>query len=512
MSSAGARAVSEFGPFTPDRNDATTIAANTATINRAIAEVGRAGGGTICLPPGTYHLAPADLRTFPVAAVIVNADNITLWGAGMDGSRGGTRLRTRSEYSVINGSVVRGAGLWILGTQGGSPRRNITLRDFELDGGAGFTGNFGWPADPTTGDGWDITHKGIVLAADDNVDQVTLERVWVHSYRGEVIYAGGMGLGRVTVRGIRSEDTNASTFNMTGVLSVEDSYFGKSRFWIEIGTHFAGKSGVFRNNTFKDAARDGAIALAQGDGSVQPYTFENNRFENCGGATFYFGGGVGGPVQIRNNTFVGCGGIFTGYAPNPLPGGRPENQNITFENNTLEGGGYLAYFFGTDRNIVVRGNTFRNPQPNKAAATAVFYCCGNYQGVVVENNTFINMRGPEQTAAFGGERPLFRNNRYQDIEIRDGQGGAALYGNNGYLRPLFEQSWVASLVGNVSGLNIETTAYPDGQETTISVEAGTISLPAVSASYELSGPRVLTTGSTLKLRFSKAKGKWIEAP
>lgn len=71
---------------------------------------------------------------------------------------------------------------------------------------------------------------------------------------------------------------------------------------------------------------------------------------------------------------------------------------------------------------------------------------------------------------------------------------------------------MASLAGNVSGLNIETAAYPDGQETTISVEAGTISLPTVSASYELSGPRVLTAGSTLKLRFSQARGKWIEAP
>jgi hypothetical protein len=483
------------------------VSANTRTLNTAIATVGSsATGGTVCLPAGTYFLAPPDLRAAEVTSVLIDVNNLTLWGAGMDGSKGGTRLRTRSTWSLVDGNVVRGVGLWIKGTPSLPARQNITVRDLELDGGAGYTGNYGWPADPATGDGWDLSHKGIIVSANANVDNVTLERVWVHAYRGEVIYAGGSGMGRLTLRGVRSEDTNASTYNVTAQATVEDSYFGKSRFWIEIGTAFGGKSGTFRNNTFADASIQDGIALTQGDGGAQTYLFEGNRFERCPGAAFAFLGGIGGPVTVRGNTFVDCGGFFTSLAPNPLPAADARNQNITFENNTLSGGPYLANFFGTDRTIVVRGNTF----DGKGGATAVFYCCGNFQNLTVEGNTFKNLRGPERSGDFSGTRPLFQNNTYTNLEIREGQSSVRLYGDNGTLSPLFERSWVTAQPGSVTGLILDVSRYPDGQETTIEVRAGTVQLPASAPTYQLLAARTLTAGSQLRLRFNAAQNKWLE--
>jgi hypothetical protein len=510
LAASGAKPVTAFGLFSKD--DIAAAPTNTETINTAIARMGQAGGGIVCLPSGTYHLTPPNLNAQFVTSVWIDANNVTLWGAGMDGRKGGTRLRTRSDYSVIKGKVMRGVGIWIKGTQT-APRTGIVLRDFELDGGSGFSGNFDWPANTQSGDGWDITHKGIILSVDDQVDNVLLERVWVHSYKGEVIYAGGAGMGRLILRNIRSEDTNASTYNATAAALVEDSYFGKSRFWIEIGTAFPGKSGIFRKNTFQNAQKDvGAIALAQGDGGTQPYTFEDNRFENCnGGPAFYFGGGVGGFIHIRRNVFTNCGGIYTGYAESALPSGKPENQNIVFENNTLQSGGFLAVLLGTDRNVQIRHNTFSNPGQQNLS-TAVVYCCGNYQKVVVANNVFKNMRSPERSATFTGERPLFVDNTYDNIETRESQGGAVIYGNNGYLQILFEQSWVQVVPPSANGIDLEVVGYPDGQETTIVVRGGSLVLPAIGPTYELFLPKTLKAGDKLKLRFSKTKNKWIETP
>ena len=139
------------------------------------------------------------------------------------------------------------------------------------------------------------------------MDDVTLDSIYVHNYRGEVIYAGGGGgLGKVQLHHVKSEGTNASTFNITADFVAEDCEFGKSRFWAEIGTRFEKKSGTFRRCRFHDASVI-AVVLCQGDGGNQPYLFEACTFENTPGVFGLFGG-VGGPVVIRNNTFKNAGG------------------------------------------------------------------------------------------------------------------------------------------------------------------------------------------------------------
>ena len=513
LASPNARPVTDFGAFTPNLNNPATVAANTITLNRAITDVGNAGGGTICLPAGTFYLAPPQLTGNYVTSILIDKNNITLWGAGRDASQGGTKLRTRSDFSVINGNVVRGVGLWIRGTSvENNPRQNIVLRDFELDGGAGFTGNFGFPADPATGDGWDLSHKGIILSADEWVTNVTLKNVWVHSYRGEVIYAGGINLGRVLLDRVKSEDTNASTYNMTAEATVLNSEFGRSRFWIEIGTIFTGKSGTFINNYFHDANVDSAVVLAQGDLSVQPYRFEGNRFDRCPGSSFLFGGGVGGPVLIRGNSFKQCGGLITTYAPNPYPQARPENQNITFENNRMTDGGWLAYFLAIGQNITIRNNRVVNTTGNPGATTAVSYCCSNLQNVLIENNTFENTRTPEQSADVNaGERPLFRGNNYLNPEIRELQGFVIISNAAPTVRTVYEESFIQATQPNVV-VQLLTGNYPDGQE--VSFTGGSTANPVRfvtgAATYQVNAERRLTGAQTLKLRFNRAQNKWLE--
>ena len=321
----GARRVTDFGVFTPSASDNTTRAANTVTINSALDNVGKqVNGGVLCLPPGTFYLT--NRAGGQQEAVVITHNNTTLWGAGMDSTKGGTRLVTRSDWNLVNGAVFRGNGLRLVGTTSPTtPLTNVTLRDFEIDGGSGYTGNFSWPASTSTGDGWDISHKGIILAWDDCVGSVTMQRVWAHSYKGEVVYAGGQCLQKVAIDGIRSEDTNASTMNITANFTVTNSYFGKSSLWMEIGAAGPYNSSTWTNNTFKDAARYG-INIAQGDGRANtPHTFQNNTFQSCGNTGFYLGGGAGGPITISKNTFLNCSGLTTDYAHNDKSWGVSQN-------------------------------------------------------------------------------------------------------------------------------------------------------------------------------------------
>ncbi len=497
-----ARLVSDFGPFVAGVEEADAVAANTATVNRAIDEVGAGGGGTVCLPEGTFHLAPADLTAPGAAAIQIKRDGVTLQGAGA----GRTILRTRSAFSLVAGKVVRGTGIRIFGTRlPAAPRRDVTLRDFELDGGAGYTGNFAWPANPTTGDGWDITHKGIVLSSDDQVDGVVLEGIHVHRYRGEVIYAGGRGLGRVQMRRIRSEDTNASTFNITADFVVEDSEFGKGMMWAEIGVRFPGKRGVFRRCRFHDAEKNG-IVFAQGDLGEQPYEITDSTFES-GGSGFGFFGGIGGPITIRNNVFREMGTILAfGYAPNTTSA---LNQKIVFEKNRIEAASLLASFGGLSGDVTVRDNDFVGR--GGGMSTAIFYGSGVTNRAVVAENRFSRCRTPEQVAPLrDGERPLFRGNAYAEVERRELQGQFRVKPGD-VVAPRFEEVKLVPLAAEVP-IAFETARYPDGQEITVTggTQAAALRCDPAGPSVRCKEPRLLRGTERLGLRFDAAAGAWLE--
>ena len=130
--------------------------ANSSAINNTIIAAGQAGGGTVQIPAGTYSL------TAPTwgSCIMIDYDNITLKGAG----KTQTTLMTRGNF-VPGTPGGRANGIRIVGTASASaPRKNITISDMEMNGGAGWTGTY--TLDYTNGvdDGWDMSHKGIILA------------------------------------------------------------------------------------------------------------------------------------------------------------------------------------------------------------------------------------------------------------------------------------------------------------------------------------------------------------
>jgi len=506
-SPGAARSVTEFGPFIANSTDPKTVAGNTDTLNRALDKTGSQGGGEVTLPAGVFYLAPThhEIGQGNSAAIHIRYNNLTLRGAGI----GKTVLRTRSEWSLVKSRVERGSGIRIHGSSApGFPRHGIVLAGFELDGGAGFTGKFGWPASTKDGDGWDVTHKGIILSADDYVDDVTLDSIYVHNYRGEVIYAGGGGLGRVRLNHVKSEGTNASTFNITADFVAEDCEFGKSRFWVEIGTRFPKKSGTFRRCHFHDASVI-AIVLCQGDGGEQPYLFEDCTFENTPGVFGLFGG-VGGPVIIRNNTFKNAGDILS--SSNAGGTTNDQNKNVLMENNQATGSEALVSLSGNATDWTIRKNTFVGRDPaNPGLSTAVFYGTATLHHCVIEENQFSDCRTPEQTAPLFAERPLFRNNTYTNVEQRSTHGSFNIA--SGQPIPTPHSDMITLYAGTpVAATELETKGYPDGHE--LIVQGGTPDAPVKfvsnAASYTVKSPRLLNGTRRLRFIFSAQEGKWIE--
>jgi Right handed beta helix region len=244
---------------------------------------------------------------------------------------------------------------------------------------------------------------------------------------------------------------------------------------------------------------------------MQPYRFEGNRFERCVGAGFIFTGGVGGPVTIINNTFLQCGGLAIAIAPMSEA---PQNQNITFEKNILTDGPFLANFFATGRNIFIRGNTFTNTHASKGDSTAAFICCSTLERVVIENNIFRNMRAPENSAEIiAGERPLFRGNQYLNPELRNGQGLTFISNSARVVRPIYEEARIESDAPNIEVI-LSVDRYPDGQEVTFTGGSATnpVKFASGATTYQVVADRLLNGNNSLRLRFNKALGKWIELP
>ncbi|HEY3372377.1 MAG TPA: T9SS type A sorting domain-containing protein [Prolixibacteraceae bacterium] len=500
--------ITEYGSFTADFSDASTIATNNATINGAIVTLGKAGGGILLLPAGTFYIGPNPTKSN--RAITIAYNNITICGAGIGET--GTILKTNGTWNVAFGR--RGVGIKIEGTPYiSNPRKNIVLKNFELDGQSGWTGVYNWPADAATGAGWDITHKGIIPSADTYTDSVTLENLYVHRYSGEILYCGGFGMGKLTVRNVISEDTNGSDFNLWAAeLLVENCEFGgPSRFWLEIGMRPSQNSNtvnkaIFRNNSFHDAKLNGAgIVFCQGDYKSYSLIFEDNTIKN-GFGVFAFYGGVGGPVSLKNNNISNCTQKI--LETNTFPGwvNNASNKNVIMENNTITGASHLAFFNGWAENFVIRNN-------NYSGTYSIVYAGDSLGSNLIEGNTFTNSRTPEEETAwkFSGKRPFFQNNTYINCEARYYQGIFNINAASPLVTPHYEQVKVNGQVANVVA-QLATKAYPQGQK--VAIIGGSTLMPvkfaAGQSSYFVSEDRYLNGSDTLNFTFNTTQGKWLE--
>jgi hypothetical protein len=280
-----------------------------------------------------------------------------------------------------------------------------------------------------------------------------MENLYVQRYQGEMLYTGGMGVRRLTLRNVRSENTNGSTFNLYGAqLLVEDCEFGgPSRFWMELtsrqnGCGWQENEMVVRNCYFHGAqVGGGSICPTQTDGRSYSFTFEGNTFEEC---YMVFGiYGTVGPVVIRNNDILGSrimqfriwGNSETNW-----------NRNVTFEGNRVTDGSFLWIGnaapddWSHTGDVTIRNNVFDGQGTDM---DMVVYGNGNKDGwtienVLVEGNSFTQCRMPRWDGVWDGDQPLFRNNTYSDAGQVHGQTVFNLAPSSAMITPSCDQAEV----------------------------------------------------------------------
>lgn len=179
------------------------------------------GGLHLHFPPGRYKIVALPRTTDPLGLgvdgnpIVIDRSNVTFSGAGPEATtlffRGYGDTDPSASYQTVLSAVFRGSGLVIKGgTSSGARISNIAIRDLAFDGGAGTTGNGGHPADVSTGDGWDITHKAVRIMENTYVSNITIDNCYLHSWRGEVVYHAGRNSRNIVGRNLRLGDTNGS--------------------------------------------------------------------------------------------------------------------------------------------------------------------------------------------------------------------------------------------------------------------------------------------------------------
>jgi hypothetical protein len=275
---------------------------DTIAIQAAITYVESLGGGTIKFPKGTYWVKSdstkatgntGDGSSTPAGScLVIRGSNITLLGAGKDKTKivchSPSGLLNETSYALIDYSgtgsnkVWRGGGIGIMGGTSSNPQKNITIRGIELDGTAHYTGNYVYPANTTTGDGWDITHRGVWINPDTYLSNVMVEECNIHSFKGELIYAAGSNVTKLYLRNSVLDDSNAEACNFADGY-IKNNIIGQMAIGFE-PFPLSNMNMVIRENMLNGPFAKGGIVVSTFDnitGKSGSFSVESNEIYNA---------------------------------------------------------------------------------------------------------------------------------------------------------------------------------------------------------------------------------------
>ena len=211
----------------------------------------------------------APVRTSPTADVhardgnyLVVGHSLALIGAATERSvldfRSSTGRSPETNWQDVGGAVWRGTGIFLKGDTGTSVPEDPAVDSFRLErlileGNTLNTGQNAYPANPATGDGWDITHKGFRVQ-DSHVGDIALVETDILGWKGEMFYIVGYAPRSLRAERCRMTIGNANAWNVQVDCPtlVSDCEFGNCHQAAEI---FSQGRAVYRNVTFRDCDR-----------------------------------------------------------------------------------------------------------------------------------------------------------------------------------------------------------------------------------------------------------------
>ena len=363
---------------------------NHTNFQAAVDSAGQAGGGTVTVPaPSTcpsgavcgYVIRATDQMTAKApGAVKIRYNNVSLIGDSPQ-----TNLFCRGAYGIYTNSVafpgvtgiIRGLCLNIGDNGGpngaaGEAVSNVTISMLHLYGmtnGNTFNVNFGYPLQTPTGDGWDITHKGIYMWDNSAFSNITIDSVIIQDFKAENIYSGGSAITGMVIENSTLINYNGNGISMlaSSLQVLNNTISNGSNAAVENSTVSGGSaaliSQLYQGNTVSLMPREGIVVVGV-DGGV-----------------------ASGSVQIVDNYFDAIAqtnpsgtesAIYIGSQNNQVPPG-----NVTITGNTCHDCQSFGVF-ETSGNTLVQGNTFIVDRYNSGNVFSFTY---QLTGLTISNNT-----------------------------------------------------------------------------------------------------------------------------
>ena len=346
---------------------------DTPAIQAALSAAEAAGGGTVYIPAGTYFVQPQSATA--LWCFQITNSNIRILGDGADITNlifcVYPMLDPVTNWQIVNGLLLRGNGFVIGDILGANTQsfNNIIFQEFTFNGNTTYDSVTSFPANKTTGVGWDITHKCIFahLAASASSYTVSNTRILnVHftSWRGEIVYL------------------SSTTPAELGTLYVYDSEIDTGPECISVST----ESYIKRNHIYKTSSHafDNSVDSRQeytdnyihstGLNGINIYTLvaiadgqwfiENNFFSLCQGSAITCIWPYN--LYIRKNIMIDCGwssqsGTSIGVTANNGQSGKgvtiTDNEIVANAHNILYGMKLVLAGNGTMDNVTFDRNT-----------------------------------------------------------------------------------------------------------------------------------------------------------
>jgi len=528
----------------------------TAAVQTALDTFGAAGGGAMHFPqpascPATavacgYMIPtlPSDYNVngFP-GSITLKYSNVSLLGDGQQ-----VNIFARGAWAIasagpLTGQTVRGYGI-VIGSSTGTgiaAVSNVTINNLHVWGmtdGCTFDSNY--PASTTTGDGWDLTHKGVFILVNAFHDNIYVQSSTFEEFKGEDIYYGGNLLNKLTVTGNVLKNSNSSQLSVSANdLLVQNNQMINGLNGVENGV-FTSQSvrQIFENNLFQLEQNAGMVLTgvdAVGPGPSAYYQIDNNNFDTIGAirgtgpsAGFYAGVQLGGSyyplnnISLYANTFHDCeisiypGAIGTGFQ--------------VFDNFMIVDQYALEAWTLVPSSSVIANATFKN---NSGFSTGthtinwIYYTNGGYatnnlniNNMVFQDNrwNFANVSQPIHfffsTSAGGGWATLANKNYTWENESCIGcyiganqdRGGFTIV-NGGTLEPV--GPWLVLNGGSgTPTMTIDSAKEQDNNEIQI-VNQGSVPVSfATDANMYIPGGVTIPVNGVSKFKYFQFLSKW----
>lgn len=360
-------------------------------IQAAVDYLASIGGGTLFFPSGTYRVNaklrtsdPSDSHSYDGHPIIVSTNNIAFVGEDKLTTRivnyalDGSRNDLATSMQVVAGKVYRGPSIFFKGGATlGAAIGNISIRNLTFDGTAVYTGDKSYPANVTTGDGWDLTQKPLWWENNRYFSRFEVINCDIGFYRGELLFTGGLYQSALMlVQDCDLHDTNGDGFSGSAWNVLRGNRIYKcAANGIECDTSSPAFQTVYEDNEIY-LCRIGITLALYGPANVARQIMKKNRISLCDSGVLLLGTAM---VDVQDNLFIDCGSGVGQRAIRVEPRGTTPCSDILIENNHIVCHsrdmtvGILASGSGTlsPKSVRIIGNRILRTQAAIAAGYAV---------------------------------------------------------------------------------------------------------------------------------------------